>query len=91
MTLRLLKDRLLVLLPPPQELGTHGLIEAPAIPPPPTFGRVILTGPSCRDVRVGDAVTFGPEAGDPYDYQGYACLLLREPDVQTIVSRKESA
>lgn len=89
MTLRLLKDRVLVLLPPAQTTTRSGIHLAPALPEPVTAGRVVLTGPTVRDVAKGDYVTFPPTAGDALAYRGYACLLLRELEITTTM-RKES-
>lgn len=89
MTMRLLKDRVLVLLPPETHQTTSGLITAPFVSPVATAGRVVLTGPEVRDVAKGDLVTFPPTAGDAIPYGGYPCLLLREQEILATVSKKE--
>lgn len=89
-TLRLTKNRVLVLLPPAPEVdASSGLILAEALPVPISYGRVLRTGPLCRDVHEGDMVAFPPEVGDPLALtEAHTALFLRESDVAALIPKR---
>ena len=90
MNLRLLRDLVLVVLPPlDDQANAAGLFEAHAMTQIPTHGRVVRCGPRVRDVAVGDVVAFPPEAGDPITVGVHPCLLLSEAQIEVIVPKRE--
>lgn len=89
--MRVLNDRLLVLLPPnPEEQQTTaGLFLAHALTPPTSYGRVVKIGPKVRDVQPGDMVAFSSTAGDLVSLGAHECLFLRESDVVATIQKQD--
>ena len=54
------------------------------------WGEVILVGPDVRGVKTGDHILFLPQAGLEVELNGDEYLLLRERDVQAVLSPSES-
>lgn len=89
--MKLLKDAVLVLLPPPQTQTRSGLHLAPALEPVATQGRVRLVGPQTREIHPGDMVTFSPDDGEPLQVDGYPHLVIRESAIIGTVEKREAA
>ena len=89
MTIRLLNDMVLVLLVPMPERTEHGVMLAPALPPPSTAGRIVRVGPKVREVHVGDMVAFPPTVGTPMPMDGHECLFLRETEITATIGKYE--
>lgn len=85
--IRVLHNRLLVLLPSKaEEAAASGLILARALPPPVTCGRVLKVGPAVRDVHAGDWVAFSPSAGDPLPLsEKHEAIFLRETEITAVL------
>jgi chaperonin GroES len=83
-------DRIVVQHPDNGERKSRGglLIPATAVPAPKRclWGDVILVGPDVRAVKTGDRILFLPQAGLEVELNGQECLLLRERDVQAVMS-----
>jgi chaperonin GroES len=64
------------------------LIPATAAPAPKRcmWSEVSLIGPDVRSAKVGDRVLFLPQAGLEVELNGREYLLLRERDVQAVMS-----
>lgn len=91
MTLRLLKDRLLVKLAPTVEQTPTeaGILLEPAITPAVCRGIVVQTGPAVREIAVGQCVFFAPSVGDPVDgLFPTPHLILREPEVVGVLPKR---
>jgi len=91
-SIRVLKNRVLVLLPPSraEQQTLSGLFIAQAWTPVSSYGRVLITGPQCRDVREGDLMAFPPTAGDPVPLnETTEALFLLESDIAAIIRSKE--
>jgi len=88
--IRLTGDRIGVEHPDSGERKSRGglLIPATAAPAPKrcAWGDVILIGPDVRAARVGDRILFLPQAGLEIELSGEEFLLLRERDVQAVMS-----
>ncbi|HEX5950604.1 MAG TPA: co-chaperone GroES [Actinomycetota bacterium] len=87
---RLTGDRLVVEHPDSGEHKSRSglLIPATAVPAPKrcVWSDVVLVGPDVRAVRTGDRVLFLPQAGLEIEMNGEDYLLLRERDVQAVMS-----
>lgn len=87
---RLTGDRIIVEHPESGERTSRAglLIPATAIPAPKRcmWGDVVLVGPDVRSVKTGDRILFLPQAGLEVDLGGDEYLLLRERDVQAVMS-----
>lgn len=87
---RLTGDRLVVEHPDSGEHRSRSglLIPATAVPAPKRclWGDVVLVGPDVRAVKTGDRVLFLPQAGLEVELDGEDYLLLRERDVQAVMS-----
>lgn len=87
---RLTGDRLVVEHADSGEHKSRGglLIPATAVPAPKrcVWGDVVLVGPDVRAVKPGDRVLFLPQAGLEVEMSGEDYLLLRERDVQAVLS-----
>ena len=92
MNLRLVSDRVLVVLPdnPAEAQNAAGLFMAHSLTPPVTYGRVARIGPRVRDVAQGDAVAFPNTVGDPICLGGHDCLFLRESEIVAVIPKRES-
>lgn len=86
----LLRDLVLVKLAPvpPRQ---SGLIEAHALTPVPTFGKVVQIGPDVADVAVGDCVAFSPTKGDLIQIGALNHLMIPEADLDAVIERKDVA
>lgn len=88
--IRLTGDRLVVEHPDSGERKSRGglLIPATAVPAPKRclWGDVVLVGPDVRGVKAGDRVLYLPQAGLELELNGEDHLLLRERDVQAVMS-----
>lgn len=88
--IRLTGDRLVVEHPDSGEHKSRSglLIPATAVPAPKRclWSDVVLVGPDVRAVKTGDRVLFLPQAGLEVDLNGEDYLLLRERDVQAVMS-----
>jgi chaperonin GroES len=88
--IRLTGDRIVVEHPEKGERTSRGglLIPATAVPAPKRclWGDVVLVGPDVRGVRAGDRILFLPQAGLEVELNGDDYLLLRERDVQAVMS-----
>lgn len=64
------------------------LIPATAVPAPKRclWGDVVLVGPDVRAVKTGDRILFLPQAGLEVELNGDDYLLLRERDVQAVMT-----
>lgn len=87
---RLTGDRLVVEHPDSGEHKSRSglLIPATAVPAPKRclWSEVVLVGPDVRAVHTGDRVLFLPQAGLEAELNGEDYLLLRERDVQAVMS-----
>ncbi len=87
---RLTGDRIVVEHPDSGERKSRGglLIPATAIPAPKRcmWGDVVLVGPDVRAVKTGDRILFLPQAGLEVELNGEDYLLLRERDVQAVMT-----
>lgn len=87
---RLTGDRIVVEHPESGERTSRAglLIPATAIPAPKRclWGDVILVGPDVRSVKAGDRILYLPQAGLEVELNGDEYLLLRERDVQAVMS-----
>lgn len=87
---RLAGDRLVVEHPDSGEHRSRSglLIPATAVPAPKRclWGDVVLVGPDVRAVKTGDRVLFLPQAGLEVELDSEDYLLLRERDVQAVMS-----
>jgi chaperonin GroES len=87
---RLTGDRLVVEHPDSGEHKSRSglLIPATAVPAPKRclWSDVVLVGPDVRAVKTGDRVLFLPQAGLEIEMNGEDYLLLRERDVQAVMS-----
>lgn len=87
---KLTGDRIVVQHPDSGERTSRGglLIPATAAQAPKrcTWGEVVLVGPDVRGVRTGDRILFLPQAGLEVELNGDEYLLLRERDVQAVMS-----
>lgn len=87
---RLTGDRIVVEHPDSGERKSRGglLIPATAIPAPKRcmWGDVVLVGPDVRAVKTGDRILFLPQAGLEVELNGEDHLLLRERDVQAVMT-----
>ena len=83
-------DRIVVQHPESGERKSHSglLIPATAVPAPKRclWADVMLVGPDVRSVKTGDRILFLPQAGLEVELNGGECLLLRERDVQAVMS-----
>jgi chaperonin GroES len=88
--IRLTGDRIIVEHPESGERTSRGglLIPATAVPAPKRclWGDVVLVGPDVRSVETGDRILFLPQAGLEVELHGDEYLLLRERDVQAVMS-----
>ena len=88
--IRLTGDRIIVEHPESGERTSRGglLIPATAVPAPKRclWGDVVLVGPDVRSVKTGDRILFLPQAGLEVELNGDEYLLLRERDVQAVMS-----
>ncbi len=88
--IRLTGDRIVVEHPESGERKSRGglLIPATAVPAPKRclWGDVVLVGPDVRAVKMGDRVLFLPQAGLEVELNGEDFLLLRERDVQAVMT-----
>lgn len=88
--IRLTGDRLVVEHPDSGEHKSRSglLIPATAVPAPKRclWSDVVLVGPDVRAVKTGDRVLFLPQAGLEVELNGEDYLLLRERDVQAVMS-----
>jgi len=91
--IRLTGDRIVVEHPDNGERKSRGglLIPATAVPAPKRclWGDVVLVGPDVRAVRTGDRILFLPQAGLEVELNGEDYLLLRERDVQAVMTSPE--
>ena len=87
---KLTGDRIVVEHPESGERTSRGglLIPATATPAPKrcTWGEVALVGPDVRGVKTGDRILYLPQAGLEVELNGDEYLLLRERDVQAVMS-----
>ena len=87
---RLTGDRIVVEHPESGERTSRAglLIPATAMPAPKRclWGDVVLVGPDVRSVKTGDRILFLPQAGLEVELNGDEYLLLRERDVQAVMS-----
>lgn len=93
MTLKLLRDLVLVKLAPTieQRPTASGIILEAAITPTPTYGKVMQIGPRVSNVTVGDVVSFQPSVGDPLDgLFPTPHLIVAERQIDLVVSKKEA-
>jgi chaperonin GroES len=44
----------------------------------PLEGKVIMTGPTTKKIKVGDTVRYYDHCGVPIEYQGKECIFLKE-------------
>jgi chaperonin GroES len=88
--IRLTGDRIVVEHPDSGERKSRGglLIPATAVPAPKRchWGDVVLVGPDVRAVKTGDRILFLPQAGLEVELNGEDYLLLRERDVQGVMT-----
>ncbi len=88
--IRLTGDRIIVEHPEMGERKSRAglLIPATAAPAPRRcqWSTVILVGPDVRAVKAGDRILFLPQAGLEVELDGEEYLLLRERDVQAVMS-----
>jgi chaperonin GroES len=88
--IRLTADRILVKVPDESERRSKGGLLIPATASTPVrrcvWSTVVLVGPEVRNAKAGDTVLFIPQSGLEVDVKGDIYLLLRERDVQAIVS-----
>ena len=91
MTIRLLRDLVLVKLAPPAAQSYSGLHLAEALPPAQSYGKVMQIGPRVTAVNVGDVVAFAPSVGDDMDgYFATPHLMVPESQLDVVVqTRKE--
>jgi chaperonin GroES len=91
--IRLTGDRIVVEHPDSGERKSRGglLIPATAVPAPKRclWGDVVLVGPDVRAVKTGDRILFLPQAGLEVELNGDDYLLLRERDVQAVMSAQD--
>jgi chaperonin GroES len=87
---RLTADRLVVRVPENGERKSSSglLIPATATPAPKhlAWAEVQLVGPDVRVAKTGDRVLFLPSSGLEVELDGEELVLLRERDVQAVVS-----
>lgn len=88
--IRLTGDRIVVEHPDSGEHKSRGglLIPATAVPAPKRclWGDVVIVGPDVRAVKTGDRILFLPQAGLEVELNGEDYLLLRERDVQAVMT-----
>lgn len=88
--IRLTGDRIVVEHPDSGERTSRGglLIPATAVPAPKRcmWGDVVLVGPDVRGVKTGDRILYLPQAGLEVELGGEDFLLLRERDVQAVMT-----
>jgi chaperonin GroES len=91
---KLTGDRIVVEHPESGERTSRAglLIPATATPAPKRcmWGEVFLVGPDVRGVKTGDRILFLPQAGLEVELDGDEYLLLRERDVQAVMSPSDS-
>jgi chaperonin GroES len=69
-----------------EEKTASGIILPETAQRRPLKGRVIATGPSVKDVKVGDLVIYGQYAHQPFKDTGIEYIVINEPDVIAIVA-----
>jgi chaperonin GroES len=88
--IRLTGDRIIVEHPESGERKSRSglLIPATAAPAPKRcqWSTVVLVGPDVRAVKAGDRILFLPQAGLEVELNGEEYLLLRERDVQAVMT-----
>ena len=55
------------------------------------LGKVVGCGRDCRELKVGNIVTFGPHAGMQYSINGTEFLLMREPEIKGVLESNPDA
>lgn len=92
MNLRIVNDRVLVVLPehPAERQTTAGLFLAHSLTPALCYGRVARVGPNVRDVAQGDAVAFPPNVGDGISIGEHDCLFVRESEIVAVIPKREA-
>jgi len=89
--IRMLHDRVLVSLETEGERRSGGGI---LIPSTASVGRrlawaeVVATGPTVRQVQLGDRVLFDPEERAEVELQGKGYVLLRERDIHAVAAQR---
>jgi chaperonin GroES len=89
--IRMLHDRVLVSLENEGERKSGGGILIPAtaaVGKRLSWAEVVATGPSVRQVEVGDRVLFDGEDRHEVDLQSKDYVLLRERDIHAIAARR---
>ena len=96
MKIRPLNDRVLVVGIEEMEKATGGIIIPDTVKEKPQKGKVAAVGPGKWDeagkgipqaVKKDDRVIFGKYAGNEIRIDGVECLILREDDIQGIMTK----
>ncbi len=91
LAIRMLYDRLLVSLETEGERRSGGGILIPAtasVGKRLAWAEVVATGPSVRQVQLGDRVLFDPEDRAEVELQGRDYALLREKDIHAVAASR---
>ncbi|MCM1565450.1 MAG: co-chaperone GroES [Dehalobacter sp.] len=94
MKLKPLADRVIIKAVPSEERTKSGIIMPDTAKEKPQEGEVIAVGPGKvekgeripMEVNVGDRVIYSKYAGTEVKYDGNEYLILRETDIQAVIS-----
>ncbi|MGO4603622.1 GroES family chaperonin [Terrabacter sp. 2YAF2] len=89
--IRMLHDRVLVSLETEGERRSGGGILIPStasVGKRLAWAEVVATGPTVRQVQLGDRVLFDPEERAEVELQGKGYVLLRERDIHAVAAQR---
>lgn len=85
MSLKPLKDRVLVSYIEEAEKSAGGIYIPDAAKEKPQRGKVEAIGGEVKEVKVGNEVMFGKYTGDKFEVNGQEMLIIKEEDILAIV------
>ncbi len=85
MSLKPLKDRVLVSYMEEAEQSAGGIYIPDAAKEKPQRGKVEAIGGEVEEVKVGNEVMFGKYTGDKFEVDGQELLIIKEEDILAVV------
>ena len=82
-TMRMLSDRVLVMLDNPKE-EDGGIVIPDMVQKTNQLGTVVEAGPDCEDVEYGDRVMVGEHSGLHLRRGGHSVVIIREEEILVV-------
>jgi chaperonin GroES len=85
MSLKPLKDRVLVSYVEEAEVSSGGIYIPDAAKEKPQRGKVEAVGKEVKDVKVGNEILFGKYSGDKFKMDNKEMLIIKEEDILGVI------